>query len=172
MEHYEITKEQAASIMTLYGHINDKIQAYDETILDTAVHSAPFETMYVSSKLSRLIFYKQRWLELKVLLDDVLMSLDDDTFVILACYFIRQMSMDDITVKLHCSPRTIYRRITTALEAFSKQFSNIAKQFYDIINEVNIDLATYNDGQRTYKANKDWHKNQIKKELKKFEKSL
>lgn len=112
------------TIIESYGDIIRMAETLQTMIKNLAYASANYtnnynnNTLNLSEKILKMLDRKYDYCNLKVIIDETLKKLDENSRKILIMKYIDKMSLDEMSVILNVSRRTIDRRIITSINSF------------------------------------------------------
>lgn len=120
-------KNWSKTLLSTYGHIETICDAIDKTILSYGIGSGTGggDTEYVASKMISLMDRKKFLINIKVLVDSCLYSMDNDYSKVLVLKFVDKIDSKMASEAMKISSRTYFRKINLALEMFWSKMSEL-----------------------------------------------
>lgn len=116
-------KVWSKTLLNIYGCLEKLTNAIDKLVFEFGMNSARnygFScTFNDAQKIIELTDRKVKLINIKVLINKVLSSMDETSCKILTLKFIDKMSIDTIIKVLNLKRRTFYRKINNALASFA-----------------------------------------------------
>lgn len=114
------------TLLGVYRHLEAVADAIDKITLKTALNSYHFsmsnnDILKTSNRLIDLGERKVTLINLKVLIEDILSSMQEKDADILICRYIENIKFKDIALEKNIGLRTVFRRVERAEDMFSKK---------------------------------------------------
>jgi len=127
-------KTWTKTMLTVFNYLDRICGAIDKLEMTQALGSFYADslhfsnnTMQMSEKMMALTEKKVTLINLKILVHDVLLSMDKNDAILLILKHLRYKKMEEIANLMHCSPRSVFRKVSEAYDAFEK---NLAEKNY------------------------------------------
>ena len=146
-------KAWVKTILEIYRHLETLCGAIDEAVKKTSMSGfgVSGDTRYSADKMIELITKKKKLINLKVLVEKVLVSLNVVDTKILTLFYLDSVKSKDIASMLGMNIRTFFRKKDSALSRFATQMKALgydADYLYDtyysehwIINAYDTNLS-------------------------------
>lgn len=127
MENEQINWSKA--LLNSYSYLETICGAIDKTVLNYGIGSMnTTETMEIANRILSLISRKKFLINTKVLVDNVLRNISNDSARILTIKFVDKVKSDIASQVLNLSARTYFRKINSAVLEFATE---LKKQKFD-----------------------------------------